>query len=70
MDNIVDDITGGIVDAAGFAHFGLFFNFGLPAGCQADDAAKELFVNLAEDLDRDLIEHIGAGVVSAFDDLA
>ena len=70
MDNIVDDITGGIVDAAGFAHFGLFFNFGLPTGGQADDAAQELLVDLPEDLDRDLIEHIGAGIIGAFDDLA
>ena len=70
MDDVIDDIAGGVVDAAGFAHFGLLFNFRLPGGREADDASQELLVDLPEDLDRDLVEHIGAGIVGAFDDLA
>ena len=70
LDDVVDDIPGGVVDPAGFAHIGLFFYLGLPPGRQADDTAQELLVDLPQDLDRDLVEHIGAGIVGAFDHLA
>jgi len=69
VDDVIDDIAGGVVDAAGFADFGLFFDLGDAFGRQADDLAQELLVDLPEDLDRDLLEDIRAGVVEAFDDL-
>jgi len=70
LDDVIDDIAGSVVDTAGFAHFGLFFNFCLPCGCEADNAAQELLVDLPEDLNRNLVEHIRAGKVGALDDLA
>jgi len=45
------------------------FNFRLPGGREADDASQKLLVDLPEDLDWDLVEYIGAGIVGAFDDL-
>ena len=69
MDDVIDDVAGGVVDAAGFADFGLFFDLGDAFGRQADDLAQELLVYLPKDLDRDLFEDIGAGAIKAFDDL-
>ena len=69
VDDVIDDVAGGVVDAAGFANFGLFFDLGNAFGRQADDLAQELLVDLPEDLDRNFLKDIRAGVVEAFDDL-
>lgn len=69
VDDVVNDVAGGVVDAAGFADFGLFFDLGDAFGREEDDLAQELLVDLPEDLDRDLLKDIRAGVVEAFDDL-
>ena len=49
-DDVVHDVGGGVIDAAGFFDFGLGFNFGAVAGGEGDDLAEELFVNVAEDV--------------------
>ena len=70
MDDVIDDIARGIVNAAGFAHFGLFFNFRHASRGETDDAAQKLFIDLSEDFDRNFIEDVRARVVSGFDDIA
>jgi hypothetical protein len=37
LDDVADDILGRVMDAAGLADFGLFLDFGLMAGSEADD---------------------------------
>ena len=53
FDDVVDDISGRVVDAAGFADFGLLFNSDAPfrrPRCGLDDFAQEAFVDLPEDI--------------------
>ena len=52
LDDVIDDVGGRVVDAAGLADLGLFLDLGLVAGGQADHLAQELLVDLAEDLGR------------------
>ena len=49
MDDVVHDVGGGVVHAAGLAHFGFLLDFGLMSGGQADDFAEEAFINRTED---------------------
>ena len=48
-DDVIHDIGGGVVHAAGLAHFGFFLDFGLMSGGQADDFSEEAFVHRTED---------------------
>ena len=50
LDDVADDVGGRVVDAAGFADFGLFLDDGPVVGGEMDNLAEELFVNVAEDL--------------------
>ena len=70
LDDVVDDVGGRVVDAAGFADLGLFLDLGLVAGREPDDLAEELLVDLAEDFGRQDGELVGAfGVVEPADDV-
>ena len=68
FNDVIHDVLGGVIDAAGFAHLGLFLDLCLVPGRQADHLAQKLLINLPKDLDRNLFEDIGAGVVEALDD--
>jgi len=69
FDDVVDDVGGCVVDAAGLAHLGLLFDLGLMAGGEAYDAAEESFVDVSEDIGWEHGELVWAfGVVEAFDD--
>jgi len=57
LDDVVDDILGRVMDAAGFPDFGLFFDLGLMAGSETDDLAEELFVDVAEYVRHRLTAH-------------
>jgi len=45
-DDIIDDVSGRVVDAAGFADLGLFLDDGAVALGQADDLAQKLLIDL------------------------
>ena len=44
-DDVVHDVGGGVIDAAGLAHFGFFFDLGLMPGGQTDDLAQEALIH-------------------------
>ena len=46
-DDVLDDVGGRVIDAAGFLDLRLLFDLGLMAGGEPDDFAKELLVDLA-----------------------
>ncbi len=70
LDDVVHDVGGGVVDAAGLLDFGLFLDLGVVAGGQADDLAEELLVDLAEDVGGQDGELVGAvGIVQAREDV-
>ena len=62
-DDVVHDVGGGVINAAGLAHFGLFLDLGLVPGGQADDLAQEALVDRAQDLDRQDAEVVGRTVL-------
>jgi hypothetical protein len=69
LDDVLDDVGGGVVNAAGFFDFGFFFDDGVMALGEANDFAEELFVNLAEDIGRKSGEDVWAlGIVEALED--
>ena len=62
-DGVLDDVGGGVVDAACFTDFGFFLNLGAAAlASKRDDLTEELFVDLAEDFRGDDRKLVG-GVV-------
>ena len=70
LDDVVHDVGGGVIDAAGLLDFGLFLDHGSMAFGEADDLAEELLVHLAEDVRREGGEDVGRlGVVEAPDDV-
>ena len=63
LNDVVDDVAGRVIDAAGFAHFRLFFDRdgGLDIiAAHFDDLAQEALVDLAEDVGADDRE-LGSG---------
>ena len=62
-DDVIHNIAGRVIDPAGFAHFGLFFNLRLSARGQADDLAEKLLIYLPKDFHRDFLEDIGTGAI-------
>jgi len=69
-DDVIHDVPGGVVDPAGFAHFGFFVNLCYVPRGETDDLAEELLVNLTKDLDRDGFEVVVPfGVIEMGDDL-
>src|SRR5262249_35035378 len=50
LDDVVDDISRGVIDAAGFLDLWLVLDLSLMPDREADDLAKELLVNLSKDL--------------------
>lgn len=70
FDDVIDDVTRGVVDAAGFADFGFFFDSGgLACAAEGDDFAEKAFVDLAEDVGGEDGEFVGAfGRVEVFED--
>ena len=70
LDDVVDDVGGRVVDAAGLLDLRLVLDHGAVAGGQADDLAEELLVDLAEDVGGQDGELVGAvGVVEAAEDV-
>ena len=70
FDDVIDDVGGGVEDAAGFLDFGFVFDDGMVAGGQTDDLAEELFIDLAEDVGRQDGKFVGAvGVVEVAEDV-
>ena len=66
LDDVVHDVGGRVVDAAGLLDLGLFLDLGAVAGGEADDLAEELLVHLAEDVGREDGELVGDfGIVEA-----
>ena len=59
-DDVVHDVGGRVVDAAGFADLGLFLDLHLVGAVELDDLAEELFVDVAEDVGGDDGEGVGA----------
>ena len=59
LDDVVHDVGGRVIDAAGLPDFGLFLDLGAVAFGQADDFAEELLVDLAEDVGREDGEVVG-----------
>ncbi len=55
LDNVIHDVTGRVVNAAGFADLGLVLDGGATA-LGAEDFAEEAFVSVALDLDLDVGE--------------
>jgi len=60
LDDVTHDIGGGVIDAAGLAHFGFFFHLRLVPVGEADDLAQKALVHLAEDVGGDVAEGVGA----------
>ena len=58
LDDVVDDVGGGVVDAACFFDFGFFFDDD-GAAFGDDDLSEELFVDLAEDVGGEDGEFVG-----------
>src|SRR5438105_4703348 len=52
LDDVIDDVAGRVVVAAGLLHLGLVFDFGLMLLGQANHLAEELLVDLTENLGR------------------
>ena len=70
LDDVIDDVGGRVIDAAGLADLRLFLHHGAVARRQADDLAEELLVDLAENLRRQHRKLVGAvGIVQALEDL-
>ena len=70
LDDVVDDVGGGVIDAAGFFDFGFVFDFGAVGFGEGDDFAEELFIDLAEDVGGEDGEFVGGvGVVEVFEDV-
>ena len=63
LDDVVDDVGGSVVDAAGLAHLGFFLDLGLVPGGQADDLAQEALVDRAQDLHGQDAEVVGRAVL-------
>ena len=60
FDDVIDDVGGGVIDAAGFADLGFFLDLGRCAGGQANDLAEKTLIDLAEDIGGDIVEGVGA----------
>ena len=60
LDDVVHDVGGRVVDAAGLLDLGLFLDHGAVAFGEADDLAEELLVDLAEDVGGEDGELVGA----------
>ena len=70
LDDVLDDVGGGVIDPAGLLHLGLVLDHGVVPGGQADDLAQELLVDLAEDIGGHHGELVGAvGVVQVGEDV-
>ena len=75
LDDVVDDIARRVIDAAGFAHFGFFFDrddwSSIAIAAHFDDLAEEALVDLAEDVGADDRELVAAfGRIEIVDDAA
>jgi hypothetical protein len=70
LDDVLDDVGRRVVDAASFSNLGLFFDFGLVSGGEANDLAQEPLINRSKDLDGHDAELIGRAVleIKAFQD--
>ena len=51
-DDVLDNIGGRVIDAAGLFDLRFLFYFRLMSGCEPDDFAKELLVDLAQNFYR------------------
>ena len=69
LDDVIDDIGGGVVDAASLADFGLFLDLGLVTGGKPDDFSQETLIDLPEDVGGDFLENIWAGIIQPGNDL-
>jgi hypothetical protein len=58
-DNVIHDVSGRVIDSARFLDLGLVLDDAVVSGCEPDDLAKELLVNMAEDIGRDDRKLIG-----------
>ena len=67
IDDVIDDVPRGVIDAAGFADFGLFLD-GDAAPVGADDFSQESLIDAAEDFDGDVVEEVGGFVVAQLGD--
>ena len=69
LDDVVDDVGRCVVDTAGFANLGFFFDFGVVGGREGDDLSEEALVDASEDVGGDDRKFVGAfGIVEAADD--
>ena len=70
-DDVVHDVGGRVIDAAGFLDLRLVLHHGAVALGEADDLAEKLLIDLAEDVGGDDGEYVRAvGVVEAAQDVA
>jgi len=70
LDDVIDDVGGGVVNAAGFFDFGFVFDFGAVGFGEGDDFAEELFIDLTEDVGGEDGEFVGGvGIVEIFEDV-
>jgi hypothetical protein len=58
-DNVIHDVSGRVIDSARFLDLGLVLDDAVVSGCEPDDLAQELLVNMAEDIGRDDRKLIG-----------
>ena len=69
--DVVDDIGGRVINAAGFADFGFLFHPRRAAFAEFDDLAEEAFVYLAEDIGGQYRKLVGTvGIIEFVDEVA
>ena len=70
LDDVLHNIGGGVIDAAGFLHLRLLFHLRLVPGREPDDLAEKLLIDLAENFGGEDRELVGAlGIVEPADDV-
>lgn len=70
LDDVIDDVGRGVIDAAGLSDFRLLLHLGLVALGQLDHLAEKLLVDVAEDLRPQDRELVGAlRVIEALEDI-
>ncbi len=60
LDDVVYDVGGRVVDAAGLLDLGLLLDLGAVAGGQPDDLTEELLVDGPQNISADYRELVGA----------
>src|SRR4051794_7446054 len=69
LDDVLDDVSGRVVDATGFLDLRLVFYFRAVPFSERDDLAEKLFIDLPKDIGRQDRELVGTfGIIEATND--